>query len=279
MGAGETHELTLEPQDWISTQMYQTVSRWGLAIETHHPTEVAAWRDPNTHIRALRERWNSFDAASSFDWSTVLDGSDLKVLDFGCGTGWLSAILSKYDAVGSIDALDSDFGNLREMLPAIIHRLEGNPAKIRPIRGLFCPLLVPDRHYDLIVASSAIHHAPDLDLVLSELHRVLKPTGHLVLLNETPLTRLQYFWLFSKKIARFALAVVRPQSLPQQSLISHRGLLVDPQLGDWTYPLGQWRSAFEHAGFHHRTLRSGLPSYKDKPGSAELIHFVLRPRS
>ena len=90
------------------------------------------------------------------------------------------------------------------MLPGVVERMGGITTKIHPIRALFTPLLVADATYDLIVASSALHHAPRMTDVLQECHRVIKPSGAMVLLNETPLGTVRYLY----KMARIGIGIV-----------------------------------------------------------------------
>ena len=49
-------------------------------------------------------------------------------------------------------------------------------------------MLVPDQQYGLIVASSSIHHAPNLFDIMRELRRAIKSDGTIILLNENPRT-------------------------------------------------------------------------------------------
>ncbi len=164
------------------------------------------------------------------------------------------------------------------MLPGVVERMGGTASKIHPIRALFAPLLVADGTYDLIVASSALHHAPRMDDVLQECHRVIKRDGVMVLLNETPLDTLRYLY----KMARVGLGItvqsIRGKYVAWSPSIASSGILYDPYLGDVAYSFDQWRSVFAQTGWSCRVIRTGLSSYKrPSPRPARLTHFVLRP--
>ena len=172
---------------------------------------------------------------------------------------------------------NSSRANLEDMLPGVVELMGGVAAKIHPIRALFTPLLVEDNSYDLIVASSALHHAPRLADVLKECHRVLKPHGTVVALNETPLGTARYFY----KVLRTGMDVAtRSMKGGYEALspsIAVSGVLYDPYLGDIVYSFKQWAAAFAQTGFSPIVIRTGLSSYKrPMKRPARLVHFVLR---
>jgi SAM-dependent methyltransferase len=273
----ESGTLEKAVDDWIAVQADSEASSWESAIARFYPQHAAIWNDPSEQVRALTTEWNFLDALDFIPWGPLVAGKKARVLDLGAGTGWLSAYLSKLDDVESIDALDSSRANLEDMLPGVVDLMGGTAGKIRPIRALFTPLLVADNSYDLIVASSALHHAPRLADVLKECHRVLKPHGTMVALNETPLGTSRYFY----KTLRTGIDVLaRSFKGGYEALspsISVSGILYDPYLGDIVYSFNQWAAAFAQTGFSPIVIRTGLSSYKrPMKRPARLVHFVLR---
>lgn len=268
--------------DWLGLQAEALTGSWDSSMKTHYPQHWPIWSDPQKHVEALTKRWNLRPAAELIDWSALLR-EDSIVLDIGAGTGWLSALLSRLPGVARVDALDASRFNLEFMLPRVTELLGAATAKIRPIHGLFTPLLREDDYYDLVVASSAFHHAQDLVRLLKECHRVLKPGAKLVILNETPLTRLAYV----RRSARLFLSIVRGivesrfvETVPTLSMF---GIMYDPFLGDIVYADYHWRRAIEGVGFRFRRLDTGLNVYKPHPenhrGSASLVHFVCEKQA
>jgi len=102
----------------------------------------------------------------------ILDGLPLGVaLDAACGTGRHTAYLASlgYKAIG-VDSSPEMLARAREKVPdADFHEAD------------VCDLPLDDDTVDVVVCAIALAHLPDLDRALTELVRVLKPDGHLVI--------------------------------------------------------------------------------------------------
>ncbi len=99
---------------------------------------------------------------------------DMKVLDFGCGTGLLTAALSPY--VGSITGLDSSRG----MIERLSHKIAD--AGLTNIEPVCADLEQGDRipgPYDLIVSSMVFHHIRDIQALLTTIYDLLNTPGTL----------------------------------------------------------------------------------------------------
>ena len=83
-----------------------------------------------------------------------------KVLDVGCGTGFVSQLYPNFDITG-IDISDG--------------MLERNPYKWVNAPAEQIPF--PDNHFDFVVCRSLLHHLEDPVIGLKEMFRVLKPGG------------------------------------------------------------------------------------------------------
>jgi SAM-dependent methyltransferase len=120
------------------------------------------------------------------------------VLDAACGTGRHCAYLAArgHQVIG-VDAS-------AEMLDRARVRVPG--AQFRPGRLEAIP--VPDDHVDLVVCALALSHVADLDPVMNEFARVLRPGGHLVI-SDVPA---EYLWLASAPHVR--IGDDRPGLLP-----------------------------------------------------------------
>lgn len=108
------------------------------------------------------------------------------VLDAGCGTGWFSA--RAVSCKGKVTSLDTG----RKLL-------EETSKKCDTIRVVGSVLSLPfaDDSFDVVISSEVIEHTTNPVLAISEMCRVLKPGGKLVL--TTP----NKAWYFALKIAEF----------------------------------------------------------------------------
>lgn len=93
-----------------------------------------------------------------------------EVLDVGCGNGYIAHHLSAMTgtAVIGIDVADSTEA----------------PIDYRPYDGREFP--IADSSRDAIVLAYVLHHAQDVDVMLSEMKRVLRPGGVAVIYEDIP---------------------------------------------------------------------------------------------
>jgi ubiquinone/menaquinone biosynthesis C-methylase UbiE len=99
-----------------------------------------------------------------------------RVLDFGCGPGGYILPLEKLvGPSGKIFALDMNPTALRAVQPlAAKHKI----TNIETIRSDMSTGL-PEASVDVVLLYDVLHYLKNLDAVLAELHRVLKPEGNL----------------------------------------------------------------------------------------------------
>lgn len=270
--------MTRMVESWLADQANAMVQTWEKSMERHYPQFLKTWNDPVEHLRSLREDKNSLAAAQSLDWDTYLKGERLTLLDVGAGTGWLSILLSTRPNVERIYALDSSPNNLEHMLPALCELMGGRLAKITPVLGLFTPLLVNDGFFDVVVASAALHHAENLSECLRDIWRVLRPGGRLIVLNEVPITRLEYAFAAVNRCRKTVGALIRHRWQPISSPVTATNMMTDPLLGDRAYCVWQWQQALNQAGFSVRTLVTPYFSYTNPRlrQTQPLTHFVAQ---
>ena len=103
----------------------------------------------------------------------LFDGA--KVLDFGCGTGWMSRIIATLglEVIG-VDVSENALRLAREFIARdpLADRLR---AEFRFFDSITLPL--PDASVDRIISFDAFHHVYDQEGTLREMARVLKPGG------------------------------------------------------------------------------------------------------
>jgi ubiquinone/menaquinone biosynthesis C-methylase UbiE len=97
-----------------------------------------------------------------------------QVLDYGCGPGGYIVPLAKLvGESGKIYALD--------IHPLAIRKVQNSASKkqLANVETILsdCQTGLPDNTLDAVLLYDAFHHLSDPDVVLKELHRVLKPNG------------------------------------------------------------------------------------------------------
>ena len=101
-----------------------------------------------------------------------LAGSSGKLLEVGCGIGVDSIQLAKagFD-VTAVDLTENALAVAREYAQhaGVYDRL--------PARANAESLDFPDATFDVVYSFGVLHHTPDIEQAVSEVHRVLKPGG------------------------------------------------------------------------------------------------------
>ncbi|HBC3372618.1 class I SAM-dependent DNA methyltransferase [Vibrio parahaemolyticus] len=130
----------------------------------------------------LAKNWESNPATEQFAQSvfaqlqqlTQLDG--IKVLDFGCGTGQLSELLSPI--VKDIVALDASEAMIEELDKKELLNVE--PVVDALSRGLVAQHPAFRGQFDLVVASSVLAFVDDVESSLDIAHSLLNEGGYFV---------------------------------------------------------------------------------------------------
>lgn len=261
--------------NWIVEQSLFGVAQFDRAMANAYPESQASLQSARNYLETIGDECNYKAAAEQVPWARYLP-SNAKVLDMGCGGGWLTAMLSRFGAVQTVYSLDSSKHFLHTMLPQVMELMGGLTEKVVPVEGLFQPLLFEDGHLDLVVASSALHHAENLESVLREIRRCLKPGGMLLVINETPWPGYRYLLSVLAAAVRILRDLALQRYRTTSPAISSSGYLYDPKLGDRDYPVWYWCSAIDASGFSlEEVVNSGLPTVKGSQGRP-LIHFVCR---
>lgn len=108
---------------------------------------------------------------------------DMKILDLGTGSGYLSFSIAKKWPDISIVGLDI----VEKALEA--NRIRAKEQNVRNINfitynGLDFPFA--DDEFDMVISRYALHHFPDIHKSISEVSRVIKPEGFFFISDPTP---------------------------------------------------------------------------------------------
>jgi SAM-dependent methyltransferase len=129
------------------------------------------------------------DTAYSLEYAfhELGDVSDLRVVDFGCGSGMNTVLLAGRSAhVWGID-ISEDLLRLAQRRLAV----NGRDGAATFIAGSAHDMPFPDSSIDVVFGIAILHHL-DLDLVAREVRRVLKPGGRAIFqepVRNSPLIR------------------------------------------------------------------------------------------
>ncbi|KAK5677245.1 Delta(24)-sterol C-methyltransferase [Elasticomyces elasticus] len=99
---------------------------------------------------------------------------DMKVLDVGCGVGGPAREIVKFSGVNVVGLNNNDYQIERATNYAKQEKLDH---KLTFTKGDFMQMPYPDNSFDAVYAIEATVHAPSLEGIYSEIHRVLKPGG------------------------------------------------------------------------------------------------------
>jgi SAM-dependent methyltransferase len=261
--------------NWIVEQTRRGVAQFDQSMMNSYPDSNAYLLGALEYLKTVGEVCNYIGASEQVPWEKYLP-ENARIMDIGCGGGWLSAMLSRPDTVKTIYALDSSKHFLYTLMPKVMELMSGRTEKVVAIEGLFHPLLFEDAYLDVVVASSALHHAENLESVLKEIRRTLKPGGRLFVLNETPWPGYRHLVSVAAAAFRIVRNLLLRKYYAMSPAISSSGYLYDPKLGDRDYPLWYWERALQASGFAiESVMDTGLPTVKGSKGRS-LIHFVCR---
>jgi ArsR family transcriptional regulator len=109
----------------------------------------------------------------------ALLGDDLVVGDLGCGTGQMTALVAPH--VARVIAVDGSM----DMLHAARKRLEGRQ-NVELREGELEALPMADAEVDVAIVALVLHHVADPVAALTEVARVLRPGGRVLIVDMLP---------------------------------------------------------------------------------------------
>jgi len=101
----------------------------------------------------------------------------LKILEVGCGNGWLCSQLSKIEK-SKVTGLDI---NKTELVQA--QRIFGNIANVEFLMGEIVDERIQSRKFDIIIFAACIQYFPSLDEIISSCLQMLNANGEIHILD------------------------------------------------------------------------------------------------
>lgn len=216
---------------------------------------------------------NDFDLVSVIDdlplWSApfgleLLDTIRLKpgvsAIDIGCGLGFplieISQRLGNTSKVFGIDPWEK----ATERIQLKIKKY--NIKNVQVVRGLAEHLPFPDNFFDLIVSNNGINNVQDIELTLSECHRVSKPYAQFVLTLNLEKTMIEFYEVFEKTLLKDGLED-EVQKMKEQIYSKRK-------------PLNETESLLESVGFQIKSTKNDSFKIRFSDGTSMLNHYLIR---
>lgn len=115
-----------------------------------------------------------------------LTGNEIKgrILEIGAGVCWTTAIVSRFDNVKEIWAIDFSKHRLKLIAPVVFEQLGGDFSKFIPVVGDFEKLNFENESFDFIIFCQSLYMFSDINKILSRTHSLLKKGGIVVIACE-----------------------------------------------------------------------------------------------
>jgi len=139
-----------------------------------------------------KEEFNArFTPVLSYLQKVAKDKGNVKILDIGCGTGEVAVRYKKFGEVYGID-----------ISPKSIEEAERNNRCDEYFVGMAEDLPFNKSYFDIVICTEVIEHLMDVERACSEINRVLKNTGYLIISTPNPLSYLMIRRKIVEKIKR-----------------------------------------------------------------------------
>lgn len=133
------------------------------------------------YFDSIAEKWNIirsdyFEERLKYKILSITNIKDKVVADLGCGTGFVSlALVNEASIVFSVD----NSSNMLKQLRANV--LDKNYKNLYLIKSSLDSLSLFDESVDIVFINMALHHIKDAKKAISEMHRVLKKDGVVII--------------------------------------------------------------------------------------------------
>jgi 2-polyprenyl-3-methyl-5-hydroxy-6-metoxy-1,4-benzoquinol methylase len=141
--------------------------------------------DPISLQKSFWNRWNAEhreheiqdvcirQAEVVLDWLNSFGRNDLKILEVGCGSGWLCPRLLPFGRVTGTDLSDEVLARVRQRIPDVTF-----------VSGDFMKLDFGSGSFDVVITLEVLSHVADQSGFVRKLASHLRPGGHLMLATQ-----------------------------------------------------------------------------------------------
>lgn len=182
-------------------------------------------------------------------------------VDLGAGAGWTSALLSRIPAVRQVHAVDLSRHRIGVIAPLVFRMLKAEEGKIIRVLGSFYDVQLPDGSLDFCFFSQAFHHADNPRRLLREVHRLLRPSGVVLVMGEIPIGHLGMLRQWGLNVIKRVAPFLPFRRSPVRKWFPGFSELFPPDelLGDHFYRMKDYRKLFQQEGFSlvHRRCSGG----------------------
>ncbi len=190
-----------------------------------------------TWLRLHPNRWSVGNAFKVHEYCELVDRSGLRrddvVLDLGCGQGLQTQLLA-WDCAKVVGV---------DVSPSAIEQARQR-SRFSPVRSrlqFYCSPLeeagLPSDHFDHVFSFCVLEHIPNLDVVLAELARIVKPGGELHFTVDSLGTIADQAVIERHRADHFVIEYFTPQSIRER--LSNAGFEVTESYPIFTSPLAR----------------------------------------
>lgn len=190
-------------------------------------------------------------------------------LDMAAGNLWAASYLFKMGPIETLYCLEYSKHRLLTIGPRVLEHYNIPKERIVLALGSFYDVHLADESLDFVFMSQAFHHADDPERLLTEVYRVVKPDGFVVIIGEHIVERSYAKYIAGSLFSRAAPAAV--QRLLLGRVVAPRPLLPagpskpppDPIMGDHYYTGREYQQMFskQFTTRRFRTRRSPSQSF------------------
>lgn len=190
-----------------------------LADELHHDRVAASYDDWE------RVPWTAHAESWIVPW-IVQNAGGGTVVDLGAGTGRISLALAE-SGTRRVIAVDRS----RTMLEVLLTKTEGLP--VWAVRADIRELPIADCSVDAVVCSGVLHHVSEPHGAISEISRILRPGGRLVVREPNAAYSAGLFAPIERWLGRFHSSTASRDPTPVDEQAPTESPLVPPELRQW----------------------------------------------